>query len=90
MRVGESSCYTTCSYFGTSSLRGGILIDERPANLWKGRILRRPEALCGPTDRECFNISGPMTREPYLGGSQNYGPFLGTLNIRCRIIIGTQ
>ena len=25
-----------------------------------------------------------------LGGSQNYGPFLGTLNIRCRIIIGTQ
>ena len=26
----------------------------------------------------------------YLGGCQNYGPFLGTLNIRCRIIIGTQ
>ena len=25
-----------------------------------------------------------------LGGCQNYGPFLGTLNIRCRIIIGTQ
>ena len=24
------------------------------------------------------------------GGCQNYGPFLGTLNIRCRIIIGTQ
>ena len=23
------------------------------------------------------------------GGCQNYGPFLGTLNIRCRIIIGT-
>ena len=23
-----------------------------------------------------------------LGGSQNYGPFLGTLNIRCRIIMG--
>ena len=23
----------------------------------------------------------------YMGGSQNYGPFLGTLNIRCRIII---
>ena len=22
------------------------------------------------------------------GGRQNYGPFLGTLNIRCRIIIG--
>ena len=24
------------------------------------------------------------------GWCQNYGPFLGTLNIRCRIIIGTQ
>ena len=26
----------------------------------------------------------------YMGGCQNYGPFLGTLNIRCRIIIGIQ
>ena len=26
----------------------------------------------------------------HLGGCQNYGPFLGTLNIRCRILIGTQ
>ena len=26
----------------------------------------------------------------YMGGCQNYGPILGTLNIRCRIIIGTQ
>ena len=25
-----------------------------------------------------------------MGGYQNYGPFLGTLNSRCRIIIGTQ
>ena len=25
-----------------------------------------------------------------MGDYQNYGPFLGTLNIRCRIIIGTQ
>ena len=24
-----------------------------------------------------------------MGGCQNYVPFLGTLNIRCRIIIGT-
>ena len=27
---------------------------------------------------------------PDMGGCQNYGPFLGTLNIRCRIIIGSQ
>ena len=25
-----------------------------------------------------------------VGGCQNYGHFLGTLNIKCRIIIGTQ
>ena len=27
---------------------------------------------------------------PHMGGCQNYGPFLGTLNIRRRIIIGIQ
>ena len=26
----------------------------------------------------------------YMGGCQNYGPFWGTLNDSCRIIIGTQ
>ena len=26
----------------------------------------------------------------HVGGCQNYGPFLGTLNNRCRIILGTQ
>ena len=26
----------------------------------------------------------------YVGGCQNYGPFLRALNIRCRTIIGTQ
>ena len=25
-----------------------------------------------------------------MGGCQNYGPFLGTLNIRCRMIIGMR
>ena len=25
-----------------------------------------------------------------MGGCRDYGPFLGTLNIRCRIIIGIQ
>ena len=25
----------------------------------------------------------------YMGSCQNYGPFLGTLNIRCRTIMGT-
>ena len=26
----------------------------------------------------------------YVGGCRNYGPFLGMLNIRCRIITGTK
>ena len=26
----------------------------------------------------------------YMGSCQNYGHFSGTLNIRCRIILGTQ
>ena len=26
----------------------------------------------------------------YMGGCQNYGPFWGTLNIRCRLIIRIQ
>ena len=28
-------------------------------------------------------------RGAYMGSCNNYGPFLGTLNNRCRIIIGT-
>ena len=35
-----------------------------------------------------------MVRNPikgyYMGGCQNFGPLLGTLNNRCRVIIGTQ
>ena len=33
-----------------------------------------------------------LNRDPRsnVGGCQNYGPFLGSLNIRCRIRIGTQ
>ena len=31
-----------------------------------------------------------LKMNPHMGGCQNYGPFLGTLNIRCRIIIRTQ
>ena len=32
----------------------------------------------------------PLQPGPHLGGCQNYGPFLGTLNIRCCIRIGVQ
>ena len=30
------------------------------------------------------------TRMGYMGGCQNYGSFLGTLNIMCRSIVGIQ
>ena len=33
---------------------------------------------------------GGVSSALHMGGCQNYGPFLGTLNIRCRTIIGTQ
>ena len=33
---------------------------------------------------------GTQLEGSYLGSCQNYGPFLGTLNIRCRIIVGIQ
>ena len=29
----------------------------------------------------------PLAVDSHMGGCQNYGPFLGTLHIRCRIII---
>ena len=34
-------------------------------------------------------LQAPRGLEGYLGSCQNYGPFLGTLNNRCRIIKGT-
>ena len=36
------------------------------------------------------NINCSQGLGKYMGSCQNYGPFLGTLNIRCRIIIGIQ
>ena len=37
-----------------------------------------------------YSDNGKEHGNYYMGGCQNYGPFLGTLNIRCRITIGTQ
>ena len=35
-------------------------------------------------------MSSEMAQLAHMGGCQNHGPFLGTLHIRCRIIIGIQ
>ena len=32
----------------------------------------------------------PQLPQMHMSGRQNHGPFLGTLNIRCRITIGIQ
>ena len=43
------------------------------------------------TRRPSYSGHGPsQTLKGYMGGCQNYGPFLGTLNTTCRIIIGIQ
>ena len=39
--------------------------------------------------RKCTKEGGEG-KGRHVGSCQNYGPFLGTLNNRCRIIIGTQ
>ena len=39
----------------------------------------------------CWGYVGktvPLGQKLYMGGRQNYDPFLGTLDIRCRISIG--
>ena len=37
-----------------------------------------------------FPSLSPVVNRNNLGGCQNYDPFLGTLNTRCRIIVGIQ
>ena len=36
------------------------------------------------------SFGAPSLDRCHVGGCQNYGPFLGSLNIRCRIILGIQ
>ena len=54
---------------------GGVASDSRPS-----KISVVPVGMVGFLSCE----------DPYMGGCQNYGSFLGTLNIRCRIISGIQ
>ena len=37
-----------------------------------------------------WGLGAGRTAQNHMGGCQNYGPFLGTLNLRCRIIIRVQ
>ena len=48
------------------------------------------EAPSGEAARQGCGDLGHGVLQHQVGGCQNYGPFLDTLNIRCRIIIGIQ
>ena len=52
--------------------------------LWQ-KVFRNNESLLSMDATTSGNLSAT-----HVDGCQNYGPFLGTLNIRCRTIIGTQ
>ena len=57
-------------------------------DIWK---LLKFESRKSRNDREYHPVIGDpiIYIYIYMGGCQNYGPFLGTLNIRGRIIMGT-
>ena len=55
------------------------------AELWDGDVVclhPKPQIVIGS-----FHC---IFHYPNMGGRQNYDPFLGTLNIRCRIILGNK
>ena len=58
------------------SLQGGV------------QIILLPEMVERIKLRVCF--LGSLKSLCDMGGCQNYGPFLGTLNIRCRILLRTH
>ena len=69
---------------------GGVGVGERG----RGGGVRDPETGLGqrmkPRQAEVQASAYAYIIYTYMGGCQNYGPFLGTLNTRCRIIIGFQ
>ena len=46
--------------------------------------------LCVVLQRQDPESIVSVAQSTHVGGCQNYDPFWGTLNIRCRIIIGIQ
>ena len=54
--------------------------------LWVGTCHREPRP-AGPHHPSVAKTK--KTKRIHRGGCQNYGPFWGTLNIRCRVIIRT-
>ena len=53
-------------------------------------LLLLPKALNPKPHIGIIGTISTLNPKPYMGGCQNYGPFLGALNIRGRSIIGIQ
>ena len=54
-----------------------------------GEAVVRPVEAPKPLGTPEVLLGKPLGKK-YMGGCQNYGPLLGPLNTRCRIILGTQ
>ena len=52
--------------------------------------LKSQSSLVLPQVCKRFGESRDVTSSFRMGGCENYGPFWGTLNTRCRILIGIQ
>ena len=71
----------------------GLEFRIQSVRVWGFAAVRTPRlAFDGAALEEQYFIGGDFGLQPYadMSGCQKYGPFLGTLNIRTRIIIGTQ
>ena len=67
---------------------GGTVADRCAGDLDVFKMVEAALGIVGGDNRR--GLSRAVALFLYMGGCQNYGPFLGTLNIRGRIIIGTQ
>ena len=64
--------------------------DEYNFGHYIGFSLFQETATSRCTSMVCGRETKPVSGVATWGDCQNYGPFLGTLNMRCRIAIGTQ
>ena len=80
----HGSMYSSCSILG-------IVVGHGPGQYPK-HMLKALGWVWAHLDVRRLLTLGPQSTGMYMhmAGCQNYGPFLGTLNIRGRIIIGIQ
>ena len=72
-------CLLTWAFGGLGGLGGSLQLRKKPVR-----------ASVRPLVHNKVAHLRPPAEDTQMGGCQNYGPLLGTLNIRCRIRIGIQ